>query len=96
MVTHFFKGANWIPADSFTTRLKKEDYKSLLQSAVNVNMNTLRVWGGGIYEPESFYKICDELGILVWQDFMFACSLYPASKKFLDSVEKRHLIKYKG
>ena len=84
----FLKGANWIPADSFTTRLKTEDYKSLLQSAVESNMNTLRVWGGGIYEPESFYKICDELGILVWQDFMFACSLYPASKIFLDSVEK--------
>ena len=84
----FLKGANWIPADSFTTRLKKEDYKSLIQSAVNVNMNTLRVWGGGIYEPELFYNLCDELGILVWQDFMFACSLYPANKKFINSVEK--------
>ena len=51
-------------------------------------MNTLRVWGGGIYEPELFYKLCDELGILVWQDFMFACSLYPANKKFINSVEK--------
>ena len=84
----FSKGANWIPADSFTTRLKKEDYRRLLVSAVKANMNTLRVWGGGIYEPDEFYDLCDEMGILVWQDFMFACSLYPGNKGFLDSVEK--------
>ena len=68
----------------------------MIQSAVDANMNTLRVWGGGIYEPELFYKLCDELGILVWQDFMFACSLYPANKKFINSVEKEASIKYKG
>ena len=84
----FSKGANWIPADSFTTRLKKEDYHSLLESAVQANMNTLRVWGGGIYESDEFYGLCDEMGILVWQDFMFACSLYPGDKEFLNSVEK--------
>ena len=84
----FSKGANWIPADSFTTRLKKEDYRRLLVSAVKANMNTLRVWGGGIYETDEFYDLCDEMGILVWQDFMFACSLYPGNKGFLDSVEK--------
>ena len=84
----FSKGANWIPADSFTTRLKKEDYRRLLGSAVRANMNTLRVWGGGIYEPDEFYDLCDEMGILVWQDFMFACSLYPGNKEFLESVEK--------
>ena len=84
----FSKGANWIPADSFTTRLEKEDYRRLLISAVKANMNTLRVWGGGIYEADEFYDLCDEMGILVWQDFMFACSLYPGNKEFLDSVEK--------
>ena len=84
----YSKGANWIPADFFTTRLKKEDYYRLLKSAVSANMNTLRVWGGGIYESEHFYNICDEMGILVWQDFMFSCALYPGDKEFLKSVEK--------
>ena len=84
----FSKGANWIPADSFTTRLKKRDYRELLESAVKANMNTLRVWGGGIYESDDFYSLCDEMGILVWQDFMFACSLYPGDDDFLKSVEK--------
>ena len=84
----YSKGANWIPADSFTTRIKRENYKSLLGDAVKANMNTLRVWGGGIYEPDCFYELCDEMGIMVWQDFMFACSLYPADVKFLKSVER--------
>ena len=84
----FSKGANWIPADSFTTRITKKKYRLLLESVISSNMNTLRVWGGGVYEPDYFYELCDELGILVWQDFMFACSLYPANKKFLNSVEK--------
>ena len=84
----FSKGANWIPADSFTTRLTKQDYEKLLKSAVRANMNTLRVWGGGIYESDDFYDLCDEMGILVWQDFMFACSLYPGDKAFLNSVER--------
>jgi len=84
----FSKGANWIPADSFTTRLTKDDYKRLITAASDANMNTLRIWGGGIYEPDCFYELCDELGILVWQDFMFACSMYPAEDSFLESVEK--------
>lgn len=84
----FSKGANWIPADSFVTRLAENDYRKLLTTAVEANMNTLRIWGGGIYEPDCFYDLCDELGILIWQDFMFACSMYPAHKEFLDSVER--------
>ena len=84
----FAKGANWIPADSFTSRLTPKDYKLLLQNVIKANMNTLRVWGGGIYEPDYFYELCDQMGILVWQDFMFACSLYPGDNKFLDSVDK--------
>jgi beta-mannosidase len=84
----FAKGANWIPADSFTPRLTPGDYQGLLTSAVKANMNTVRVWGGGIYEPDHFYELCDELGLLVWQDFMFACSMYPADDTFLDSIHK--------
>ena len=84
----FAKGANWIPADSFVTRLTENDYRKLLTAAVDANMNTLRIWGGGIYEPDCFYDLCDELGILIWQDFMFACSMYPADEKFLKSVER--------
>ena len=94
-VSIFSKGANWIPADSFTTRLKREHYKSLLGDAVKANMNTLRVWGGGIYEPDCFYELCDEMGIMIWQDFMFACSLYPADDKFLKSVEKEAVYQVK-
>ena len=83
----FAKGANWIPADSFTTRLTKNDYVNLIGSARDANMNMLREWGGGIYEPDIFYELCDEMGIMVWQDFMFACSMYPAHQEFLDSVK---------
>lgn len=84
----FAKGANWIPAHSFVNEVSREDYDNLLTSAVEAHMNMLRVWGGGIYEREEFYDLCDEKGLMVWQDFMFACSLYPGDKKFLDSVAK--------
>ena len=84
----YSKGANWIPADYFVERLQVEDYKRLLKDAIRANMNTLRIWGGGIYEPDHFYELCDEMGIMVWQDFMFACSMYPADESFLESVEK--------
>jgi beta-mannosidase len=83
----FAKGANWIPADSFLPRLTRERYASLLRSAADAHMNMLRVWGGGIYENDEFYDLADELGLLVWQDFHFSCSLYPADPKFLASVE---------
>lgn len=82
----FAKGGNWIPADSFPTRITKDKYRFLLQSVRDSNMNMLRVWGGGIYEADDFYELCDEMGILVWQDFMFACSMYPATQEFLDNV----------
>ncbi|HKB92079.1 MAG TPA: glycoside hydrolase family 2 protein, partial [Opitutaceae bacterium] len=83
----FAKGANWIPAHSFVADLSREDYQRDLSSAVRANMNMVRVWGGGIYESEDFYDLCDELGLLVWQDFMFACSLYPGDEPFLSSVQ---------
>jgi beta-mannosidase len=82
----FAKGANWIPAHSFVAGLTRTDYERDLRSAVDANMNMLRVWGGGIYESEDFYDLCDELGLLVWQDFMFACTLYPADNAFLASA----------
>ncbi|WP_163582795.1 beta-mannosidase [Gracilibacillus saliphilus] len=84
----FMKGANHIPNDSFLTRVEKEDYEHEIASAKTSHMNMLRVWGGGIYEPNVFYELCDEYGILVWQDFMFACSMYPGDKAFLDNVEQ--------
>ncbi|HEV7891536.1 MAG TPA: glycoside hydrolase family 2 protein [Pyrinomonadaceae bacterium] len=82
----FAKGANWVPADAFPERVTRERYRQLIQSARDSNMNMLRVWGGGYYESDDFYELCDELGIMVWQDFMFACSMYPGDDKFLASV----------
>jgi len=75
----FMRGANWIPADALPQRATPETTRELLQSAVEANMNMLRVWGGGQYESDWFYDICDELGILIWQDFMFSCNHYPAA-----------------
>lgn len=83
----FAKGANWIPAHSFVAGLTRADYARDLRSAAAAHMNMLRVWGGGIYESEDFYDLCDELGLLVWQDFMFACSIYPGDRAFVRSVE---------
>lgn len=77
-VEFFAKGANWIPADAFVSRVEREDYKNLLESAAEANMNMLRVWGGGLYESDDFYELCDRLGIAVWQDFIFACGTYPS------------------
>jgi beta-mannosidase len=74
----FAKGANWIPADTFVTRLTREDYARLISDARAANMNMLRAWGGGIFEQDWFYDICDEAGICVWQDFIFSCSSYPS------------------
>ncbi len=76
-VPFFAKGANWIPHDVFAPRLKLGDYARILQDARAANMNMLRVWGGGIYEADMFYDLCDELGLCVWQDFIFACATYP-------------------
>ncbi len=73
----FARGANWVPADSFVGALTQKRYQQLLEIARDANMNMLRVWGGGIYEHDDFYELCDRLGILIWQDFMFACAPYP-------------------
>lgn len=84
----FMKGANYIPSDNFLPRVTDEKYERTILDAKNVNMNMLRIWGGGIYENDIFYDLCDEHGILVWQDFMFACSLYPGDDEFIESVRQ--------
>ncbi len=78
----FCKGADWIPSDNFIPRIPDSTYERLLTMACDAHMNMLRVWGGGIYEQEIFYSLCDKLGLLVWQDFMFACGEYPQTSWF--------------
>ncbi|MCB0599216.1 MAG: glycoside hydrolase family 2 protein, partial [Phaeodactylibacter sp.] len=84
----FCKGANYIPNDVFLDRVDTAWYQEMIQSAADANMNMLRVWGGGIYEDGLFYDLCDEQGILVWQDFMFACSMYPWDSAFVENVRQ--------
>jgi beta-mannosidase len=84
----FMKGADWIPCDALPQRQTPEMIGYLVDQAAAVHMNMLRVWGGGQYEQDAFYRRCDERGILVWQDFMFACSLYPATESFLGQVRQ--------
>jgi len=84
----FAKGADWIPLDSRPQTYTRDRYERLISDSVRANMNMLRVWGGGLYEPEDFYELCDEKGILVWQDLMFSCSIYPVDEEFLALAEK--------
>ncbi|KAG6917171.1 hypothetical protein DXG01_003607 [Tephrocybe rancida] len=81
-------GSNWIPADNFLTTISDERYRAWLTLLRDGNQNMVRIWGGGIYEPDVFFDICDELGVLVWQDFQFACGVYPAHESFVESVKK--------
>jgi beta-mannosidase len=86
-VPFFAKGANWIPADAFVTRITRADYRRLVDDSADANMNMLRLWGGGIWEREEFYEACDERGICLWHDFPFACSTYPGfDEGFLATV----------
>ncbi len=82
----FAKGANYIPQDNFLPRVDSQRYRALIGNAAAAGMNMLRVWGGGVYENDLFYDLCDENGIMVWQDFMFACTMYPGDSAFLDNV----------
>lgn len=79
----FCKGADWIPSDNFIPRIPNSTYETLLTMAKDAHMNMIRVWGGGIYEQDVFYNLCDELGLMVWQDFMYACGAYPEQPWFL-------------
>jgi beta-mannosidase len=81
----FAKGADWIPTDSLPTRITESILEGLLKSAVDANMNMLRIWGGGYYPEDMFYDLCDRYGILLWQDFMFACGIYPADADFFQN-----------
>jgi beta-mannosidase len=83
----FMKGANYIPPDSFLPRVANSVYKNIIKDAADVNMNMLRVWGGGVYADDAFYDECDKSGILVWQDFMFACAMYPGDDAFIENVK---------
>ncbi|KAI1703379.1 putative beta-mannosidase [Ditylenchus destructor] len=83
----FLKGTNWIPISAFPARNHSTTLKFMFHSMAQANMNALRVWGGGMYETEEFYELADEYGILIWQDLMFACALYPTSSHFLGNVK---------
>ena len=91
----FIKGANWVPFDSFPSAPTRERYREILKLARDANINMLRVWGGGIYESPDFYEACDEFGILIWQDFMFACGLYPEDDgEWLVNVKQELLLAF--
>jgi beta-mannosidase len=84
----WIRGANWIPDDPFPTRVSKERYRQRIDDMLEVGITGIRVWGGGIYESEDFYDLCDAEGIVVWQDFLFACAAYPETPEMFDEVEK--------
>jgi beta-mannosidase len=84
----FCKGANLIPLDIFPSRVKKEDIRFMVNQMVESNFNIVRVWGGGYYPDDFFYDLCDKSGIMVWQDFMFACAMYPSENSFIDNVKE--------
>ncbi|KAJ5554600.1 hypothetical protein N7513_004559 [Penicillium frequentans] len=82
----YTNGSNWCPADHFVPRVSANRYRTQLGLLAEGNQNTVRVWAGGIFEEDIFYDICDELGLLVWQDFLFACAAYPAHKSFIQNI----------
>lgn len=83
----YCQGTNWIPADTFLPRLTHHRYREWLELAVESNQNMIRVWGGGLYEDDIFYDTCDELGILIWQDFMLGCGSYPMNDSLLKNIK---------
>eukprot|EP00604_Paraphysomonas_vestita_P004328 CAMPEP_0174825586 /NCGR_PEP_ID=MMETSP1107-20130205/42898_1 /TAXON_ID=36770 /ORGANISM="Paraphysomonas vestita, Strain GFlagA" /LENGTH=405 /DNA_ID=CAMNT_0016057327 /DNA_START=812 /DNA_END=2026 /DNA_ORIENTATION=- len=82
----FARGANFIPIDSFQSRVTQSDREYILQTALESNMNMIRVWGGGIYQPSDFYEMADKMGLMVWEETMYACALYPRDDEFLSNV----------
>lgn len=87
----FCRGGNWIPADSVYSRVTDEKYRRLIEEAREANFTMLRIWGGGIYERDVFYELCDEMGILVWQDLMFACATYPDEEEWFREEARREI-----
>lgn len=84
----FMKGVNYIPNDMFLPRVTPDNYRKVVETARVSHMNMIRIWGGGVYEDNLFYDLCDEAGILVWQDFMFACAMFPGDEEFLENVRQ--------
>ncbi len=84
----YMKGANYIPQNIFLPEVNQDNYVNLINDVIDANMNMLRVWGGGTYEDSFFYQLCDAKGVLVWQDFMFACAMYPGDDAFLENVKQ--------
>lgn len=82
----WIRGANWIPDDPFPTRVTRKRYEERINDMLEAGITGIRVWGGGIYEAEDFYNLCDEEGIVVWQDFLFACAAYPETDEMFDEV----------
>ncbi len=91
----FIKGANYVPQDMFIPSVSEKRYEALFKNVIKSNINMLRVWGGGFYENDIFYKLCDKYGIMVWQDFMFACAMYPADREFLENVKEEAIYNIK-
>ncbi|MFF6793550.1 glycoside hydrolase family 2 protein [Streptomyces filamentosus] len=83
----FARGVNWIPDDVLPSRVTPERYRTRLAQAADANVDLVRIWGGGIYEDDAFYDACDELGLMVWQDFLFACAAYPEEQPLRGEVE---------
>src|SRR5690606_22507254 len=83
----YVKGVNWIPDDALFVRVDRARYERRLRQAAAANLNLVRVWGGGMYESEDFFELCDELGLLSWQDFLFACAAYPEEEPIRSEVE---------
>ena len=83
------RGSNYIPPDMFMPRAMKNPqvYYNTIQAAIDANHNMLRLWGGGQYEYDIFYDICDEKGMLIWHDMMFACAMYPAETDMLNNIK---------
>lgn len=90
-VAIYMKGADWIPSDSIYARVSREKYETLIRDAKDCNFNMLRIWGGGSYERDEFYDLCDEHGILLWHDFMFACALYPDDQAWFKDLAAREI-----
>lgn len=87
-ISLFAKGANYIPEDSLIPRTSRQRTERLIQDCVEANFNMIRIWGGGYYPPDYFYELCDQYGLIVWQDFMFACSAYDVTKGFAETVKQ--------
>ncbi|PON28027.1 beta-mannosidase [Trichoderma gamsii] len=91
----YCRGANWVPGDTFLPRINAKRYRQWIELALHGNQNMIRVWGGGLYEDDSFYEICDELGILIWHDFQLGCGVYPVSDFMTNTIREEAIYNLK-